>query len=521
MTPVQENNQRTDNLNKWFYLFIIVHLIVWTLMPILVRYNLPLDSIEGTVWGHQLEWGYDKNPFMNGWLTALAVFLGGSSGWMIYLFSQLSVIACFWSVWQIAKQMLVPAYALVAVMLLEGVQYYNLHAIDFNDNTLELGLWGLTCWYFYQALAFKQSRSLHWILTGLFAGLALMAKYYTLALLAGMALFLFTDRENRKQLVSLPPCLGLLVFLAVILPHVVWLFHHDFVTVKYVFARASSQPHWTNHLFFPAQFAWQMMLAFLPAVVMVLFAVRLHRSPDEMRCISSGLHFCKFNANTVANFIGTRRGKFNNSFLFYVGLCPFLLTVLLSCLTGIKLRAGWGMPLLSLWGVILVAYLQTYINLAHLKRFITAVYSVMILIAAGYATTLINSNTPSSANFAGRELAALITDTWHDTYHTPLSYVAGSRWLGGNISFYSPDHPAVYMEWNKQRAPWINQHDLETKGAVFVWDIDDHETLPDEIRAAYPALKEAKIIELHWKRNCNRLAPARIGVAMLPPQSKM
>src|SRR5580658_2023883 len=121
---------------RWLYVFIAVHLVIWTLVPAMVRYNLPLDAIEGTLWGHQLEWGYDKNPFLNAWLTALAVRLDGQSGWMIYLFSQLSVVICFWAVWQLAKKMVSPVYALIAVMLLEGVQYYHFHAIDFNDNTL-------------------------------------------------------------------------------------------------------------------------------------------------------------------------------------------------------------------------------------------------------------------------------------------------------------------------------------------------------------------------------------------------
>ena len=48
--------------------------------------------------------------------------------------------------------MLPKSYALIALLLLEGIQYFNFHAIDFNDNTLELGLWGLTIYFFYQAL---------------------------------------------------------------------------------------------------------------------------------------------------------------------------------------------------------------------------------------------------------------------------------------------------------------------------------------------------------------------------------
>ena len=91
----QSHDISQETSAHWFYLFLFVHLIFWTAVPALVRDNLPLDSIEGTIWGHQLQWGYDKNPFLNGWLTALAAYIGGQSGWMIYLFSQLSVCICF------------------------------------------------------------------------------------------------------------------------------------------------------------------------------------------------------------------------------------------------------------------------------------------------------------------------------------------------------------------------------------------------------------------------------------------
>src|SRR6187402_3532768 len=107
----------------WLCLFILAHLILWTVVPSLVRYNLPLDSIEGIMWGHQLEWGYDKNPFLNGWLSALSIQLGGPSGWMMYFFSQASVVVCFWAIWQLATRMLPSVYALLAVLLLEGIQY--------------------------------------------------------------------------------------------------------------------------------------------------------------------------------------------------------------------------------------------------------------------------------------------------------------------------------------------------------------------------------------------------------------
>lgn len=483
------------NARFWVYLFIGLHLLCWTIVPALVRYNLPLDAIEGTIWGHQLEWGYDKNPFLNGWLTALAVYFSDQSGWAVYLFSQISVGLCFWAVWKLAKDILSPLYALIAVMLLEGIQYYNFHSIDFNDNTLELGLWALTIYCFYKAL--RSPSIAYWLLTGCFAGLGMMAKYYTAALLAAMAIYLFAYPENRKLLKTLPPYLGIGAFLMIILPHTIWLFYHDFITVKYVFDRAASKPSFTNHIFFPAQFAWQQLQAFSPALILfaLLFIGKKPLLADTKLKLAS----------------------FDKAFLFYLGLGPFLLTILLSIIFGITLRAGWGMPLLSLWGIILLAWLQPTLTRKKIYAFITLIFVLLATLLSGYYFSLTNSSDASSANFPGREIAATITKNWRDKYHTKLIYVAGSRWVGGNIGFYSPDHPAVFVEWDKRRAPWINVKDFERKGAVFVWSITDNESMPEEIKKQFPSLMQTDVITFSWKRNKNNLAPIKIGIAILPP----
>lgn len=480
---------------RWLYLFICFHLIVWTAVPALVRLNLPLDAIEGTIWSHQLEWGYDKNPFLNGWLTALAVQLGGSSGWMIYLFSQLSVITAFWVVWRLGKQMLAPVYALLAVFLLEGIQYYNFHAIDFNDNTLELGTWALTIYTFYIALKTKTKRA--WLFTGCCAAVAMMAKYYTAALLAAMVLFLFARPENRQQLKTAAPYWGLLVFLALITPHIIWLFHHDFVTVTYVFERASSTPSWTNHFFFPAQFTWQQLQAFLPALILfgLLFMGRKPRVAAPPVTVNA----------------------FDKSFLLYVGLGPFLLTALLSIALGIKLRAGWGMPLQSLWGLLLFVFLPPRLSLTKVRVFMSGIIVLVGAMLVGYTYSLIDSPDPSTANFPGRTIAQTLTKQWNETYHTPLTYVAGSRWVGGNLGFYSSDHPAVFIEWDKRHAPWINETELRKHGAIFIWSITDDESMPADIKNRFPRLQPARILEFAWQRNTRNLPPIKIGMAILPP----
>ncbi len=493
-----QNQQVSKQLQPavWFLIFLCLHVAAWTLVPAIVRDNLPLDSIEGTIWGHQLEWGYDKNPFMNGWLTALATTLDGQSGWMLYLFCQLSVAASLIAVWSLGKKMMPPVYALAAVLLLEGIQYYNFHAIDFNDNTLELGLWAGAIYFFYEAIRKKSLRA--WLATGILLALGMMAKYYTLALIAALGLFLLR-KEHRGQLATLPPYLAFALFLLLMVPHALWLPQHEYITITYMFERGSATPHWSNHFYFPAQFIWQQFEAFIPALVIfaLLFLGKPPRTATPRLAIATD----------------------DKAFLFYAGLGPFLLTALLSLIMGIKLRAGWGMPLMSFWTLLLLAWLQPRLSLKKMTALMAGIFILMTTLLTGYSLSIIDSTDTSSANFPGKEIAATLSQCWTDTYHTPVAYVAGSRWVSGNISFYSKEHPAVLMEWDPVRSSWINMADFKQKGAIFVWDITRHESLPAEIAKAYPRLNQTMVMEFNWRRNKHDLPPIKLGVAFLPPAS--
>jgi 4-amino-4-deoxy-L-arabinose transferase-like glycosyltransferase len=326
---------KINHLDRWLYLFISVHVIAWTLAPYLMRYTLPMDAMEGTIWAQHLQWGYDKNPFVNGWLTSLALNFSEQAEWGIYLFSQLSVAVCFWSVWELAKKILPPTSALMAVLILEGAQYYNFHAIDFDDNTVELSLWALTSLFLYNAVQKQQWRD--WLLTGVFAALGMMTKYYTIMLCVPIGFFLVVNAYARRSFSNPAFYAGVALFLSVVTPHVVWLFNHDFVTVRYALERVTSNSI-LPHVNYPAVFAWEQFAVFLPSLVLTALLMTGRRPMLASHRIAMT--------------------SFNRQFLFFLGVAPYLLTVILAALMGMKLRAGWGEPLLSLWGIILMASLQ-------------------------------------------------------------------------------------------------------------------------------------------------------------------
>jgi 4-amino-4-deoxy-L-arabinose transferase-like glycosyltransferase len=482
------------NAQRWLALFISLHVIAWTLAPFLMRYALPVDAMEGTIWGQHLAWGYDKDPFLNGWLTGLAIHISGTAGWGVYLFSQLSVAICFMATWELAKKMLPPANALLAVLFLEGVQYYSLHAIDFDDNTLELGIWALIILFFYKS--FTEKNRVNWLMTGVFAALGMMTKYYTVMLLLPMLGFMLLTAERRKAFFSWSFFLGILAFIGIIAPHVYWLFTHDFVTVDYALQRLNNTIPGVSHLHYATVFAWQQLAAFLPVLLFLLIALMGKRPV-----------FATFHLKV-----------FDQQFLLMLGFGPLLLTILLAVGTGIKLRAGWGEPLLSLWGIMLLAWLPPNLTSMKFYRTLAAVFCLMVATLVGYAWALQRADEPSSANFPGNIMARSLTREWHETQHSALPYVVGPRWLAGNIAFYSPDHPEVYMECNPAANAWIDENKILQQGGIFVWDDEpDYLEMRRKMEARFgKLLGKPKVMHFSWLRKPG-MKPVEISVAYLSP----
>ena len=92
------------NTNNFFYVFIITHLIIWTLAPTLTNKNLPLDTIEALAWGSNLEWGVNKHPPMSAFFPEVFFKIFGSQDWAYYLLSQIFVVISFYFVFKFSKE---------------------------------------------------------------------------------------------------------------------------------------------------------------------------------------------------------------------------------------------------------------------------------------------------------------------------------------------------------------------------------------------------------------------------------
>ena len=116
-----------------FFLFAIAHGAIWTLLPYALYANLPLDLIEALTYGREWQIGYDKLPPLPWWLVEIAYRTFGSDI-VYYLLGQLSVLAAFAAIWALMLRISNAPTALAAILIIDGLHYFNFTAPKFNHD---------------------------------------------------------------------------------------------------------------------------------------------------------------------------------------------------------------------------------------------------------------------------------------------------------------------------------------------------------------------------------------------------
>ena len=128
-----------DWLNKrpgeGFALFAVVHAVLWSALPATLYANLPLDLIEALTYGREWQLGYDKLPPLPWWVVEVAYRLIGFDT-VYYLIAQITVLAAFALVWVLARRLVGAAGALIAVLIIDGLHYFNFTAPKFNHDVI-------------------------------------------------------------------------------------------------------------------------------------------------------------------------------------------------------------------------------------------------------------------------------------------------------------------------------------------------------------------------------------------------
>jgi 4-amino-4-deoxy-L-arabinose transferase-like glycosyltransferase len=478
-----------------FATFLALHAVVWTALPALFFLNLPLDLIEALVYGREWQLGYDKLPPLPWWIVEVTYRLFGPD-LFYYALSQATIVATFALVWVMGRQLVGAAGALIAILIIDGLHYFQFTAPKFNHDVVQLPFWALAGLSYWAAL--RQGRIRHWVLLGLAIGIAAWAKYFVVVLVLPLALFALFDRDARRVLLTPGPWIASAVALVVMAPHAVWLLQNDFLPFRYAEARAVPFHEPLDYLIKPLVLLLSQLFFLLPALLIAAPYLRKVASVDAMAASSAA--------------------GFDRRIVALLAFGPALTVTLLSLVTGRSTVALWGYPLwlfLGLWIVLAAPPLGR----ATLARIVTTWGAVFVIFAAAFAIHYgaepYIQHRYVAVLFPGDRLGLEMSRRYRAMTGQPLAYVIGRMWEGGNVSRYAPERPRVLVDGNPRRAPWIDLGDLRARGAVVVWTDGDPRALPIEFRAIAGDAEIQEPFALSYRLGAGSVA---VGWAVLRPR---
>ena len=418
------------NIHKAFYLFLFLHLSVWTLIPSLSNTNLPLDTIEALAWGSSLDWGFNKHPPLSAFAVEFFFTIFGNNDWAYYLLSQIFVLISFYFVWKVSNELLQDKlYALLSVLLLSGIYFYNYTTPEFNVNVSQLPFWALTVYFFWKGINFN--KNIDWILFGIFSALGFLSKYlFVYILLALFIFFIFNYKKYKKSVNKY--FFSILVSLALLTPHVFWLFENNFITIFYGLDRSGvSESNYIDHLKNPIIFLIKQFIILIPFFLMFYVVTKKY----------------KFSINKKNKEI---------IFLLSINLIPIGLVLATSIIMGAEIRTMWMTPFYLFFGTLFISLFKSFIDMKKIKKFYYIFLFFFILSPSLYLTISLIDETKRT-DYPGKEIARLVQNKWDDNFINEIKIVIGDEWSAGNLSYHLYSRPI-----------WIN--DLKNKTSKITED---------------------------------------------------
>ena len=410
-----ENKKKILNL---FYIFLTIHLVLWTVVPSLVNENLPLDTIEALAWGSNLDWGFNKHPPLSAFFTEIFFIIFGSKDWAYYFLSQLFVVISFYFVFKLSNEFLKNLkLSFISILLLEGIYFYNFTTPEFNVNVAQLPFWSLTVYFAWRIFCKKEPHVFDLILLGVFSAAGFLSKYLFLYLLLAIDLLffylIFLIKDRKFQFTYL---ISIEVFLLLLIPHIVWLSNNEYITIAYGMARSGAQDfQFINHLINPILFIFKQVIILIPFFILCLTLIK-----------------------KIKLKINLKDKKL--LFLIFINIIPFILILAASLILGSRIRTMWMTPFYLFIGLFVIYIFKNQINLKKINKFLFSFTFLFLLSPFVYGYISISQD-DKRTDYPGKQIAQKVQLEWDKNFDEPIGFVIGDEWKAGNLSYHLKSRP--------------------------------------------------------------------------------
>ena len=405
------------NINNIFFIFVLSHLLIWTVVPAITNKNLPLDVIEALAWGSNLDWGFNKHPPGSAFFPEIFFQIFGAQDWAYYFLSSLFVVISFYFVFKVADEILSSKLlSLFSVLILEAIYFYNFTTPEFNVNVCQLPFWSLVVYFSWKIYSSKEIKLSDCFFIGLFGAIGFLSKYLFVYLLASIfLLFMYLILIKKDRKFDFKYFITLEVFVILLIPHFIWLYGNDFITILYGLKRTGLEPSLINHFEQPILFLFKQIGTLLPFFFLIWLLVKK-------------IQF-KFNVKDKKLL-----------FLLVINLLPIFLILITSAIMGSKIRTMWMTPFYLYFGVLFLYILKSQINIKKTNSFLSGFLFLFFLSPIIYSYVSI-SQTDKRTDYPGKEIASKVQLIWSKDFNGEIQFVTGDEWKAGNLSYHLKSRP--------------------------------------------------------------------------------
>ena len=421
----------------------------WVLLASLTSSGQFADNIEQFVWAQSLEPGYWKHPPLPSWLLWAALNLFGFwSGWT-YLLSAACFIGTVFFGWRIAHRIAGARVAAIAV-LLQGLHLgFSQRAELYNHNTVVILFSSMTVWAALRAL--DRLRLRDWVLVGVCAGLALLAKYQAAVILGGILLAMGLSGELKDRRVRMGCGCAALVGLAMLAPHVAAVLGREHSPIDYALSRFHEKSWGTVLHSVLGYFVNQLRFHLPMAVAVALVAWTARRG-------------------AATALMGPAEGAMApaqaRAWMLGLVVWPLAFATLLPLGSGMPLQAQWGLPTLHFFVLYLAAKVAAALPRVPTVDFLRAVGCVQLLSALVFLGSPHPTDRRVDTAYPAQRMATAVRQDWDSATNCPLKFVAGPSFEAGLVSVYSGGYAKVLEDGDFGKSPWVDALEMQRAGYV-------------------------------------------------------
>lgn len=477
-------------------LCLAVYVAVWTLYGIVAKgsQDIHFDMGEMVAWSREVTWGTVKHPPLGAWLVGAWFALFPLADGSYYLFAMTLAALSLWVAWKAAAPYLDGDRRAAGLALLSLVPFFNFHALKYNANTVMMPLWALATWAFLRSF---ETRRPGWaILAGLAAAAAMLGKYWSLILLAGLGLAALFDPRRAAYFRSSAPWLTVLAGTLALAPHLLWLFNNGFAPFDYAV---------TTH---PAT-----LLAAARSGVAYVAGAAAYATP-----LLVAFALMKPSRAVLADTAWPAAPERRMVVLAFV--LPLLLPGVAAIATQSAVVSLWSIGSLTLLPAVLLSSPRLVLARPAARRIVAVAVAVPLLALAAspiVATVVHRQGVPNRGTHY-RGLAVEVERLWRAATDRPLRIVSSYDNLVYGTLFYFADRPSTFEIGNPSLSPWIDAARLARDGVAFYCPVDEGrctEALERRL-ADTPAERRADVtVSRTWLGYAD--PPDRFTIAIVPP----